>query len=81
LGTRTSEENRKLVTVTKHPIAAAKDAHAIAILTEWDEFKHYDWKHIYDSMLKPAFLFDGRRLLDKKEIEEKGFKYYKIGQS
>jgi len=81
LGTRTSEENRKLVTVTKHPIAAAKDAHAIAILTEWDEFKHYDWKHIYDSMLKPAFLFDGRRLLDKKEMEEKGFKYYKIGQS
>ncbi|CAN0576568.1 unnamed protein product, partial [Ectocarpus sp. 12 AP-2014] len=81
LGTRSPEENRKLVTVTKDPKEAATDAHAIAILTEWDEFKHYDWKHIYDSMLKPAFLFDGRRLLDKKEMEEKGFKYYKIGQS
>lgn len=81
LGTRSSEENRKLVTVTNDPIAAAKDAHAIAIVTEWDEFKHYDWNHIYNTMLKPAFLFDGRRLLDKKEMEEKGFKYYKIGQS
>ncbi|WP_027077508.1 nucleotide sugar dehydrogenase [Maribacter antarcticus] len=81
LGTRSSEENKKLVTVTNDPIAAAKDAHAIAILTEWDAFKHYDWNHIYKTMLKPAFLFDGRRLMDKKEMEDKGFKYYKIGQS
>src|SRR6056297_3656029 len=73
LGTRTSDENRKLVSVTNDPIAAAKDAHAIAIVTEWDEFKQYDWSHIYDTMLKPAFLFDGRRLLDKKVMEEKGF--------
>lgn len=81
LGTRTLEENKKLVTITNDPIEAAKDAHAVAILTEWDEFKQYDWSHIYDIMLKPAFLFDGRRLMDKKEMENKGFKYYKIGQS
>src|SRR5690606_12593166 len=51
LNTRTPEENRKLLSVTKDPIEAAEDAHAIAILTEWDEFKSYDWKHIYELML------------------------------
>lgn len=81
LNTRTPEENRKLVTVVNDPMEAAQDAHAIAILTEWDEFKTYDWSAIHSKMLKPAFLFDGRRLLDKSEMDEKGFKYYKIGQS
>ena len=46
---------------------ATKEAHAIAILTEWDEFKTYDWKSIHEQMLKPAFVFDGRRLLDKEK--------------
>ncbi len=81
LGTRTPEENRKLVTVTNDSMAAAKDAHAIAILTEWDEFKTYDWGKIYNQMLKPAFVFDGRRLLDSSKMNTLGFKYYKIGQS
>ena len=81
LGTRSTEENKRLLTVTNTPIEATKDAHAIAILTEWDEFKDYDWQQIYDSMLKPAFLFDGRRLMDKTEMEAKGFNYYKIGQA
>ena len=81
LGTRSTEENKRLLTVTSTPIEATKDAHAIAILTEWDEFKDYDWQQIYDSMLKPAFLFDGRRLMDKTEMEAKGFNYYKIGQA
>lgn len=60
---------------------ATQDAHAIAILTEWDEFKSYDWKTIYEQMLKPAFVFDGRRLLDTNNMESIGFNYYKIGQS
>ena len=81
LGTRSPEENRKLLTVVKDPIVASKEAHAIAILTEWDEFKSYDWKEIYKNMLKPAFLFDGRRLLDKNEMNGLGFNYYKIGES
>ena len=80
LGTRTPEENRKLLTVTKEPIEAAIDSHAIAILTEWDEFKSYDWNLIYKKMLKPAFVFDGRRLLQKSKMDDIGFKYYKIGQ-
>ncbi len=58
---------------------ACKDAHAIAILTEWEEFKGYDWQRIYDNMQKPAFVFDGRNILDKKELEAIGFIYKGIG--
>jgi len=60
---------------------ASQDAHAIAVLTEWDEFKNYDWESIYEKMLKPAFVFDGRRILDNKKMEDIGFKFYKIGES
>lgn len=81
LNTRSPEENRRLLKVTKNPVEVTKDAHAIAILTEWDEFKTYDWKTIYEQMLKPAFVFDGRRLLDNDTMQEIGFNYYKIGQS
>lgn len=81
LNTRLPEENRALLKVTKDPLEATKEAHAIAILTEWDEFKTYDWKTIYNQMLKPAFVFDGRRLLDTETMESIGFNYYKIGQS
>lgn len=81
LNTRSPEENRALLKVTNDPIKATEDAHAIAILTEWDEFKQYDWKKIYDQMLKPAFVFDGRRLLDTEKMNSIGFNYYKIGQS
>jgi UDPglucose 6-dehydrogenase len=63
------------------PYQACKDAHAIAILTEWDEFTHYDWQKIYQNMLKPSFIFDGRNLLDKKLLEEIGFTYIAVGNS
>ncbi|WP_262506531.1 UDP binding domain-containing protein [Sphingobacterium sp. T2] len=79
LNSRPSEENRTLVTVEKDPYLACKDAHAIAILTEWDEFKDYDWKRIKEHMMKPAFIFDGRKLLNRKEMEALGFIYYAIG--
>ncbi|VXC03746.1 nucleotide sugar dehydrogenase [Maribacter litoralis] len=81
LGTRSPEDNRRLLKVSNDPIDATKEAHAVAILTEWDEFKTYDWKSIYAQMLKPAFVFDGRRLLDNEEMASIGFNYYKIGQS
>ena len=80
LNTRTPEENKNLVTVVDNPMDQVENAHAIAVLTEWDEFKTYDWQKIYDKMLKPAFIFDGRRLLDKAQMEEIGFNYYRIGQ-
>lgn len=79
LGTRTAEENKKGVKVVQDPYEACKGAHAIAVLTEWDEFKDYDWKKIYDGMLKPAKIFDGRNLLDVKKLKEIGFLVQSIG--
>jgi len=79
LGTRSPEENRRLLKVVNEPYKAVENAHAIAILTEWDEFLEYDWKKIYDSVVKPAFVFDGRKLLNKDQMKEIGFKYSSIG--
>lgn len=63
------------------PYEACKNAHAIAILTEWDEFKTYDWQKIYDQMQKPAFIFDGRNILDSKKMKAIGFNFSAIGTS
>lgn len=79
LDTRSSEENKKGVQITNDPYEACKDSHAIAVLTEWDEFKTYDWQKIYDNMLKPAFVFDGRNILDREELQKIGFIYKAIG--
>lgn len=79
LETRLPEENKQQLQAFENPYEACYEAHAIAILTEWDEYKAYDWQKIYDSMLKPAFIFDGRNLLDKKELEQIGFIYRGIG--
>lgn len=79
LSTRSGDANRQAVTVVDDPYKASEEAHAIAVLTEWDEFKELDWKKIYKNMLKPAFLFDGRRLLERKTKEEIGFQFYSIG--
>lgn len=79
LETRTTEENQKYIKSFENPYEACKDAHAVAILTEWDEFKDYDWQKIYDNMLKPAFIFDGRNILDAAKMKEIGFVYQAIG--
>lgn len=79
LNTRPIAENQKLLKVSNNPYEACENAHAIAVLTEWDEFKTYDWNRIYDRMQKPAFIFDGRGILDKISLETIGFVYYKIG--
>jgi UDPglucose 6-dehydrogenase len=80
LNTRSEEENKALVTTFEDPYEAANDAHAIAIMTEWDDFKTYDWEKIYTNMKKPAFIFDGRNILDKSEMENIGFEYSSIGK-
>lgn len=80
LGSRSKEENQKGITVFEDPYEACKDAHAIAILTEWDEFKGYDWQRIYDNMKKPAFVFDGRNVLDGEHLKSLGFVFHVIGR-
>lgn len=79
LGSRSEQENEALLRSFTDPYEACKDAHAIAVLTEWDEFKTYDWQRIYDQMLKPAFVFDGRGILPKEALKEIGFVVYTIG--
>jgi UDPglucose 6-dehydrogenase len=79
LGTRSAEENNKLVTVCTDPYECCKDSHAIAVLTEWDEFADYDWQRIYDNMQKPAKIFDGRNVLDCEKLRAIGFKVQSIG--
>jgi UDPglucose 6-dehydrogenase len=79
LETRTTEKNSACVTSFADPYEACKNAHAIAVLTEWDEFVQYDWQKIYDSMQKPAFVFDGRNILDRAKMEGIGFVYQAIG--
>lgn len=80
LATRSADENKELLKVFNDPYVVAKDAHGLAILTEWDEFKDLDWKRIKESMKKPAFIFDGRKLLNKQRLESLGFVYYAIGE-
>ena len=68
------------VTFEPDPYAAAKGAHAIAILTEWSLFAELDYEILRDSMMKPAFIFDGRNMLDHKKLYAMGFNVYAIGK-
>jgi len=71
---------RKSMALQPDPYTAAAGAHAIAILTEWDEFKTLDYQRLYDSMEKPAFLFDGRNILDHAALKGIGFEVHAIGK-
>ena len=68
------------VTFEADPYVAAYKSHAIAILTEWSQYVGLDYERIYDCMVKPAFVFDGRNLLDHKRLHEIGFNVYPIGK-
>jgi len=70
----------KQIFVYKTPMEALDQAHAIAVLTEWDEFKSYDWETIYTNMYKPAFVFDGRNILDVEKLSTIGFQIKGIGK-
>lgn len=59
---------------------AAEGAHAVAIVTEWDEFKRLDYARVFASMTKPAFLFDGRNIVDLAELKKLGFRAHGIGR-
>ena len=69
------------ITVVDDCYAAADQAHAIAVLTEWDEFKQVDFAKVHDAMHRPAFVFDGRNLLDRAAMESIGFELHSIGKS
>uniref|UniRef100_A0A3P8Z2T6 UDP-glucose 6-dehydrogenase n=1 Tax=Esox lucius TaxID=8010 RepID=A0A3P8Z2T6_ESOLU len=72
----------RLVTIVTDPYKACENAHAIVICTEWDMFTELDYEKIYNAMLKPAFIFDGRRILDSlhDQLQTIGFQVETIGK-
>lgn len=68
------------VNVIDNPYTAVHECHALVILTEWDEFKTYDYEKFYSTMQRPSFIFDGRNLLDHKQLTKIGFKVFGIGK-
>ncbi len=74
-----SADNPRL-TVAKDAYEACANAHAIAVITEWDEFKTLDYAKIFAAMPKPAYVFDGRNILDLAALRKIGFKAHSIGK-
>ena len=68
------------IEICSDPYQAAVGAQVVAVMTEWDEFRDLDYQRIYDSMLKPALIFDGRNILDLEPLREMGFKAEGIGK-
>jgi UDPglucose 6-dehydrogenase len=68
------------VTYEPDPYAAAAGAHALAVLTDWSEYRQLDYQRIYHGMTKPAAVFDGRNCLDHTKLLKIGFDVYAIGK-
>ncbi len=62
------------------PYDAACGCDAIAVMTEWEIYRNLDYQEVFSSMRKPAFLFDGRNILDHHELQEIGYNVYPIGK-
>ena len=78
---RTFPRLKELIKMEPDVYAACKQSHALAVMTEWDMFKTLDYERIFADMAKPAFIFDGRNVLDHKRLREIGFEVYAIGKS
>ncbi|THH02017.1 hypothetical protein EW026_g777 [Hermanssonia centrifuga] len=76
----TLEQIKKQVTIAHSALDACKQKEAIVIATEWKEFREIDWQTVYDDMTKPAFVFDGRLLVDADKLRQIGFKVKVIGR-
>lgn len=69
------------LTIAQSAYEACADAHAVAVVTEWDEFKQLDFERIFAAMPKPAFVFDGRNILDLARLRSIGFRTFAIGKA
>ncbi|CAG9855213.1 unnamed protein product [Phyllotreta striolata] len=74
------EDFRKRIAIYTDPYAASNGCHAIVVCTEWDEFIHLDYKKIYGNMMKPAYIFDGRKILDHQALINMGYHVQTIGK-
>ena len=72
--------DKNLIKFIENPVSNISNYNLIAIMTEWDEFKEYDWQHIYSKIKKPAFIFDGRNILEVEKIKKLGFNYISLGR-
>lgn len=77
-GISVDEQN---LTFTNSAKEAVDGAHAVIVLTEWDEFKTYNYQEFYNLMLKPAFFFDGRNMMNHQQLENIGFEVHAIGKA
>ena len=68
------------IKIFENPNEASEKASAICILTEWDEFTVIDWELIYSGMKRPAWIFDGRNILNREILKNMGFEIYQIGK-
>ena len=68
------------INYVEDPYDAAAGCDAIAVMTEWDMYAGLDFEKIYKSMTKPAFIFDGRNILDHEKLFEIGFNVYPTGK-
>ena len=71
---------KKQVTIADSALAAAQNSEAVVVATEWKEFCDIDWSAVYDTMKKPAFVFDGRMILDRERLRSIGFEVFTIGR-
>ncbi|KAF8645666.1 hypothetical protein AX16_007662 [Volvariella volvacea WC 439] len=74
------EQTKKQVTICSSALEACRNAEAVVIATEWKEFKEIDWETVYANMSKPAFVFDGRLIVDAERLRKIGFKVTVIGR-
>ena len=63
------------------PEEAVEGCSALLILTEWESFKRADFQAVHERMLKPAWVFDGRNLLNHDELRSLGFRVAGIGRA
>ena len=59
---------------------AVEGADAVVVMTDWRHYPTLDWRKIFDSMRKPALVFDTRNCLDGAKLKEIGFKVLNIGK-
>ena len=68
------------ITYASNAYDAVKGADALAIVTEWNEFRRPDFARIRSLMRSPV-VFDGRNLFAPPQMKQNGFTYYSIGRS
>ncbi|MDC3154335.1 nucleotide sugar dehydrogenase [Bacteroidota bacterium] len=81
LNSRDKTINQKKLFYHNCPYSASLDSHAIAVITEWEEFRNLNWQKIYKNVAMPAKVFDGRNILKRDILKKIGFEIFSIGRA